>query len=87
VTVSNVLVNNLLAKQRFRVVPWLVLIALGYAFALNAFLHKSAGLDHFIAFKGVILRLGLFSTLLLLVSGTFSLFEERFTAPAAAGRG
>lgn len=87
VTVANVLVNNLLAKQRFKAVPWLVLIALGYAIALNTYLRHSAGVDHFTAFKGVILRLGMFSTLLLAVSAAFTLIEERATARDVAGRG
>lgn len=33
----NVLVNNLLAQGRFRIVPWLILLAAGYAAALTRF--------------------------------------------------
>ncbi len=33
-TVSSVLVNNLMARQQYRVVPWLVLVALAYITAL-----------------------------------------------------
>jgi len=33
-TVSNVLVGNLLARQRYAVVPWLVIVACGYALTL-----------------------------------------------------
>lgn len=33
-TLSNVLINNLLARGRYAVVPWLVMVAVGYAAAL-----------------------------------------------------
>ena len=36
-SIANVLVNNLLAKSDFRVVPWLVALALAYALALTQF--------------------------------------------------
>jgi O-antigen/teichoic acid export membrane protein len=36
-SLANVLVNNLLARGQFRVVPWLVLLALAYALALTRF--------------------------------------------------
>lgn len=34
-SLANVLVNNLLAQSDFRVVPWLVVLAIGYALAIN----------------------------------------------------
>ncbi|HEU5071899.1 MAG TPA: hypothetical protein VFV96_15960 [Verrucomicrobiae bacterium] len=35
-SLANVLVNNLLARSDFRVVPWLALLAIGYTIVLNA---------------------------------------------------
>jgi len=55
-TLSTVLVNNLLARQRFAVVPWLVAVAVGYGVALQ-YRHDS--------FKQVIHTLGIFGLLLL----------------------
>ncbi|HEV8541051.1 MAG TPA: hypothetical protein VGR78_01555, partial [Verrucomicrobiae bacterium] len=81
VTVANVLISNLLAKHRFKVVVPLVLLAIGYGLTLNSYLNHSAGLEHFTAFKGVILRLGIFSSLLLAVAAVFT-FSERATNPA-----
>ena len=72
VTVANVLIADLLAKRRFGVSIWLVLIAIGYAFAVEAYLKDVPKEDYFAAFKGVILRLGIFSTLLLGISAFYS---------------
>jgi O-antigen/teichoic acid export membrane protein len=49
---ANVLVNNLLAREQFRIVPWLVAIAAAYGFALTQF-HGS--------FLTVIKTIGVFS--------------------------
>lgn len=62
-TLSNVLVNNLLAHKRFIVVPWLALVAAGYAVTLW-FNHDS--------FQRVVQTLGVFSTLFLAVCLFFS---------------
>jgi O-antigen/teichoic acid export membrane protein len=79
VTVANVLISNLLARQQFRAVPWLVVTAAGYGFTLNYYLHHTAKADHFAVFKGVILRLGLFAVVILLISAAFSFLQrERF---------
>lgn len=80
VTVANVMVSDLLAKRRFGVVPWLVAVAIGYCWAVNAFLIEVSKVDHFAAFKGVIQRLGLFSLLLLLVAAIFSYRTRQRTA-------
>jgi O-antigen/teichoic acid export membrane protein len=61
--VANVLISNLLARERFAVVPWLVLVAAGYGVTLR-FVHSS--------FVGVIQTLGIFSTLMVLVCVVFT---------------
>ncbi|HTG45159.1 MAG TPA: hypothetical protein VK633_11580, partial [Verrucomicrobiae bacterium] len=76
-TVANVLVGSLLAKQDFRAVPWFIVIAAGYGAALRFFLIGSSGIEPFTVFKGVILRLGIFSTLMLLVALAFSLWPKK----------
>jgi O-antigen/teichoic acid export membrane protein len=76
-TVANVLTNNLLAKSRFAVVPWLVAAAVGYGLSLDSYLSTTQGLPHFTVFKGVVLRLGGFSCLLLLVATVFSALDAR----------
>lgn len=60
---ANVLVNNLMARARFEVVPWLVMVAAGYATALTRF-HGS--------FLEVIQTLGVFSLLFLAIAAWFT---------------
>jgi hypothetical protein len=62
-TLANVLVNNLLARRTFRVVPWLVTIAAGYGAALALFATS---------FLAVIQTLGVFSLLLFAVAAWFT---------------
>jgi O-antigen/teichoic acid export membrane protein len=62
-SLANVLVNNLLARSEFRVVPWMVLVAAGYGVALTLF-HDS--------FLTVIRMIGLFSTLMMAVAAVFT---------------
>jgi O-antigen/teichoic acid export membrane protein len=81
VTLANVLTSNLLAQQRFWAVPWLIAIAVAYGFNLRSYLSEAALiLPHFAVFKGVIFRLGVFSSLLLLVSLIFTLWPRKGTA-------
>jgi O-antigen/teichoic acid export membrane protein len=80
VPVANVLVAHLLAQRRFAVVPWLVATAVGYCWAIHQYLGTVAQEDHFAAFKGVILRLGLFALLLLAVAALFSYIAHRRSA-------
>lgn len=77
VTVANVLINSLLARERFAVAPWLVACAVGYGFALKSYLATAASLPHFEAFKGVVLRLGIFGLLLLGVALVFTLLDQK----------
>jgi O-antigen/teichoic acid export membrane protein len=60
---ANVLVNNLLARERFGAVPWLLLVAMAYGLALTQF-HAS--------FTMVIQTLGLFNLALLGVAARFT---------------
>lgn len=62
-TLANVLINALLARGHFAVVPWLIIVAVGYGVSLGSF-HES--------FKMLIQTLGLFSTLLVLVCAWFT---------------
>ena len=65
-TLATVLVNNLLAREIYRAVPWLWLVAIGYAVSLWHF-HAT--------FLQVVKTLGLFGTLLTLVSLWFTLHK------------
>ena len=48
---ANVLVQNLLARERFAIVPWLVLIALGFAGGLGWVQPKLGGMEPMAAFR------------------------------------
>jgi O-antigen/teichoic acid export membrane protein len=77
---ANVLVNNLLARADFRLVPWLVALALAYPVALNYF-HNSLA--------SVLQTLAAFCTLLFLICAWFTWHGHRYRlAPSpAAERG
>jgi len=62
-TLANVLINNLLARSSFRIVPALVALAVVYAFALTRF-HDSL--------VTVVKTLGVFNLLLLGVCAWFT---------------
>lgn len=78
-TLSNVLIGNLLARQRWEAVPYLVLVAAGYAAALmgRSLIFQEA--EQFAAFRMVVRTLGLFSLLLLFVSLWFTLKKDAST--------
>ncbi len=67
-SLTNVLVNNLLARSQFRIVPWLVLLVGTYAFALTRF-HESP--------LEVLKTLGVFCTLALAVCAWFTFHHSR----------
>ena len=69
---ASVLINNLLARERFGVVPWLVGVAIAYSFALR----HAAQLQPQ-RFENVIWTLGAFG-LLLLAGCIFFTWRERF---------
>ena len=71
-TLANVLINNLLARSRFGVVPWLVALALGYAAALILIAGKLNSGDNLAAFKTIVRVLGSFGLLALLISVWFT---------------
>ena len=83
---ANVLLSNLLARERFAVVPWAVLVAVGYGTALAILkprLLQMAEMDAFRdAFRTVIQTLGAFSLLLLGVIARFT-FRQKVRAAAA----
>jgi hypothetical protein len=75
-----VLISNLLARDRFRIVPWTVLVAIGYACALGLLrsrIAESSGGEFFQGFKIVIGTLGVFNALLLAVALWFTFKRER----------
>lgn len=71
-TMANVLINNLLARERFHAVPWLVAVAFAYGITLYLLTDPLLAMDPLAAFKRVVQILGIFSSLLLLVSAWFS---------------
>jgi O-antigen/teichoic acid export membrane protein len=66
--IANVLINNLLARERFAAVPWLLAVAAGYGITLQ-FRHDS--------FTTVIRTLGLFGLLLVVVCVVFTIRQPR----------
>jgi O-antigen/teichoic acid export membrane protein len=71
VTLANVLIGNLLARERWGAVPWLAMAAIGYGFSLNSYLRSPASVP-FEAFGSVIRILGAFSLLLLAIAALFT---------------
>jgi O-antigen/teichoic acid export membrane protein len=80
VTVANVLVQNILARSRFRVIPWLVLVPALYAAALCWQAPALLQMPVFAAFVRVIQTLGLSALLLCAMAAWFS----RVPAPDAS---
>lgn len=79
-TLANVLIYALLARGRFAVVPWLVLVAIGYGVALGVVGQHAGNLaDTQAGLRMMIQTLGVFSTLLLGVCAWFS-----FKSPSAS---
>ncbi len=72
-TAAYTLVNDLLARRRFAAVPWLLLVAGGYAASLWSLRDTLTALPMFDAFRRVVQVLGGFSLLLLAVAVLFSL--------------
>ena len=72
---ANVLINNLLARERYAVVPWLTVIAVAYYFALT---HAAQIQPR--RFENIIWTLGGFGLLLLITCICFTVLENRRTA-------
>ncbi len=81
---ASVLNSHLLARGRYAVVPWLVLVAATYGIALNLVAKHSAALEPLAGFTRVVQTLGLFNLLLLAVALFFSWREREQTAANAA---
>jgi hypothetical protein len=76
---ANVMVNDLLARNRFGVVPWMVLLAVGYGFALPQMLGRFHNL------QVVLQTLGIFNLLLFAVCAWFTWgMKARSPKPEAA---
>lgn len=67
-SLANVLINNLLARERYSAVPWLVAVALGYTATIFAY-HPTV--------TAVIKTLGVFGMLLVLVCVVFTIRQPR----------
>jgi O-antigen/teichoic acid export membrane protein len=71
VTVYNVLINNLIARERWGIIPWAAVLPIAYAVTLYLFLSHTH-LPPFATFKRVIQILMGYSTTLMLISLYFS---------------
>lgn len=80
-TLSNVLIGSLLARQRYEAVPWLVLVAIAYGLVVSWRADACRATDPMIAFKQVIQILGIFSTVLLSVAAWFAWRRKRGGTP------
>lgn len=80
---ANVLVSNLLARERFAVVAWAAFLAVSYGAALGLLKPRLMEMEVMVAFRTVIQTLGIFSLLLLAVAALFTWREQaRAAAPA-----
>jgi O-antigen/teichoic acid export membrane protein len=84
-TLSNVLINSLMARARFAAVPWLVLVAIGYGVAL-AMVGRHAGklADTGAGLRMMIQTLGVFNLVLFLVCAWFTWVVKDKTKTTAA---
>ena len=72
-TVANVLVQNVLARRRFKAVPWLIVVPIAYAATLAWMSPRLLSYtDPFQGFKQVVMTLGLFSVALCAVAALFT---------------
>jgi O-antigen/teichoic acid export membrane protein len=72
-TLSNVLINGLMARSRFAVVPWLVLVAIGYGMALAIIGRRAGSLpDPQAGLRMMIQTLGVFNALMFGVCAWFT---------------
>ena len=78
-TLANVLIGNLLARQKFSIVPWLVVISFAYGLTLYLMRDHLKTLPAFSAFKRVVLTLGVFNLALLAVAAWFSWHKKPAT--------
>lgn len=81
VTMANILVSDLLARERFAIVPWLAATAIGYGFTLSWFVSKQPVAGGIPAFKGIVQILSLFALLTLAISLLFTWLDRRKPSP------
>jgi O-antigen/teichoic acid export membrane protein len=73
--VANVLIGNLLARERFAVVPWVVVVALSYGGALWLLKAWLPHLPPMVALRTVLEALGVFGGTLCVIAGVFTWYE------------
>ncbi len=78
-TLANVLIGNLLARQKFSIVPWLILISIGYGVALFLLKDSLKMMPAFDGFKRVVQTLGAFNLALLIVAAWFTWHKKALT--------
>jgi O-antigen/teichoic acid export membrane protein len=83
-TLANVLIQNLLAQERYAAAPWLILVPVLYGLTLMAQAPELVRMPMFGAFERVIVTLGLFCLLLFAVAAWFTWHKpaKRNLAPA-----
>ena len=86
-TLANVLINNLLARGRYAVVPWLVVLALGYGITLWVVGNRIDPKAELVAFKTIVSVLGSFGLFALVICCWFTwrTTEHGQSRPAKAG--
>jgi hypothetical protein len=81
-TLANVLINNLLAREQFRVVPWVMGVGALYLGALAAGRGWLTSLEALTAFRWLLSLTGACGLLLLLIAAHFTPRESADPAPA-----
>jgi O-antigen/teichoic acid export membrane protein len=72
-TLSQVMINSLMARARFSAVPWLAIVAVGYGFALSIVgRHCGSAADTMAGFRSMIQTLGVFNLLMFGVCALFT---------------
>ncbi len=81
---AGVLNSHLLARGRYAVVPWLMIVAISYLVVLSVVAKRSSTLEPLTGFIRVVQTLGLFNLLFLVVALFFSWRERESTQSSAA---
>jgi O-antigen/teichoic acid export membrane protein len=71
-TLANVLIQNLLARERFAATPWLMIVPVVYGLALMAMAPVLVRMPIFDAFRRIVQTIGCFSLLLFAVAAWFT---------------
>jgi O-antigen/teichoic acid export membrane protein len=78
-TLANVLIGNLLARQKFSIVPWLVVITVAYGITLFFLKDTLKPMPAFDAFKRIVQTIGIFNFALLVVAAWFTWHKRQPT--------